>query len=172
MQFIRFADLAPSRVSSRASASSSAPISTCRRTTPAASPTTRASAPRCRPSALALDKGAAVMVTSHLGRPTEGEFKPRIRWRRSRARLSELLGRRCRWCRTGSTASTSRPARWCCWKTAAEQGREEGQRRAGEEDGALCDVFVMDAFGTAHRAQASTHGIAQVRAQSPAPARC
>ncbi len=77
----------------------------------------RASVPGIR---LALDKGAAVMVTSHLGRPKEGEFRPKD----SLAPVGAAPGRaarprRCRWCATGWTAWPCRPGRSCCSRTAA-----------------------------------------------------
>ena len=69
---------------------------------------------------MALDAGAAVMVTSHLGRPTEGEFKPADSLAPVAQRLAELLGRAsAAEVATGSTASTCSPARSCCWRTAA-----------------------------------------------------
>jgi phosphoglycerate kinase len=69
---------------------------------------------------MALDAGAAVMVTSHLGRPTEGEFKPEDSLAPVAARLAELLGRRCRWqANWVDGVDVERPARWCCWRTAA-----------------------------------------------------
>ena len=149
-----------------AAASSSAPTSTCRRTTPATSPKTRASAPRCRASSMALDAGAAVMVTSHLGRPTEGEFKPEDSLAPVAERLAELLGR------AGAAAGglgrrrrRSRRARSCCWRTAAStRARRRTTTALAQKMAALCDIYVNDAFGTAHRAEATTYGIAAVRA--------
>jgi phosphoglycerate kinase len=155
-----------------ASASSSAPTSTCRRTTPATSPTTRASAPRSRHRALP-GAGAAVMVTSHLGRPTEGAAQarglagadraPPVRTARPPVPLVQRLGRR----RFRSRARRGRAA----GELPRQQGREEGRRALARKMAALCDVYVNDAFGTAHRAEATTHGIARSR-RSPAPARC
>ena len=69
---------------------------------------------------LALDAGAAVLVTSHLGRPTEGEFKPQDSLAPVARRMAELLGREVsRWCPTGWTACRSPPASSSCWKTCA-----------------------------------------------------
>ena len=76
----------------------------------------RASIPAIR---MALDAGAAVMVTSHLGRPTEGEFKPEDSLAPVAKRMAELLAVMCRWLPTGWTACKWPPARLCCWKTAA-----------------------------------------------------
>jgi predicted branched-subunit amino acid permease len=118
----------------------------------------RASVPAIR---MALEAGAAVMVTSHLGRPTEGEFKPEdslapvaARWPNcwaAGAAGGQLGRRRGRQARPGGAAG----------ELPRQQGREEEQRRAGAKMAALCDIFVHDAFGTAHRAEASTYGIAQ-----------
>jgi phosphoglycerate kinase len=113
------------------------------------------------------------MVMSHLGRPKEGVWSEADSLAPVAARLSEhLLGARCRWCATGSTA-------WRCARRARaarelphERRRGQGRRGAvAAEYAALCDVYVMDAFGTAHRAQASTHGAIRF-AKSPAAARC
>ncbi len=112
---------------------------------------------------LALDAGAAVMVTSHLGRPTEGEFKPEDSLAPVAKRLGELLGRDgCRWSPTGSTASTSSRARSCCSRTAAStRARRRTTRRWPRSWPRCTDIYVNDAFGTAHRAEATTYGIAQ-----------
>ena len=112
---------------------------------------------------LALKAGAAVMVTSHLGRPTEGAFKPEDslapggaapeRADGPRGAAGRRLGRRC---------EPSRRARWCCSRTAVStKVKRRTRRRLARKMAALCDIFVHDAFGTAHRAEASTYGIAQ-----------
>jgi phosphoglycerate kinase len=119
----------------------------------------RASVPCIR---MALDAGAAVMVTSHLGRPTEGAFKPADSLAPVAARLGELLG----------CAVPLRPN----WVDGVEvqpgevvllencrvnKGEKTNDEALAKKMAALCDIFVHDAFGTAHRAEASTYGIAQ-----------
>ena len=120
----------------------------------------RASVPCIR---MALDAGAAVMVTSHLGRPTEGEFKPEDSLAPVAARLAELLGREVPLrARLGRRRRRRSRARSCCWRTAAStRARRRTTRRWRSKMAALCDIFVHDAFGTAHRAEATTYGIAQ-----------
>jgi len=112
---------------------------------------------------MALDAGAAVMVTSHLGRPTEGEFKPEDSLAPVAARMGELMGR-----------SIPVVANWVDGDFAVAPGElvmlENCRLNVGEKKnkpelaaklGKLCDIFVHDAFGTAHRAEGSTYGIAE-----------
>ena len=119
----------------------------------------RASAPCIR---MALDAGAAVMVTSHLGRPTEGEFKPADSLAPVAERLAELLG--CKvplvadWVDGVSVAPGQVVLLENCRLNKGEKKNDEALAR---KMAALCDIFVHDAFGTAHRAEASTYGIAQ-----------
>ena len=109
---------------------------------------------------LALEKGAAVMVMSHLGRPTEGEWSEADSLAPVAARLSELLGipvpLRRDWLAGVDVAPGQLVLLENCRMNVGEKADDEAlaQRYAD-----LCDVFVMDAFGTAHRAQASTHGV-------------
>ena len=111
---------------------------------------------------MALAAGAAVMVTSHLGRPTEGEFRPQDSLAPVARRLAELLGRevplRADWVDGVALAPGELVLLENCRLNKGEKKNEEGLARklAG-----LCDIFVHDAFGTAHRAEASTYGIAQ-----------
>jgi phosphoglycerate kinase len=110
----------------------------------------------------ALEAGARVILLSHLGRPTEGEFDPALSLEPVAAHLAELLGRPVPLLRN--------------WRDGVELGDghvamlENVRFNAGEKAdddelarayASLCDIFVMDAFGTAHRAQASTHGVAR-----------
>ena len=118
---------------------------------------------------LALDGGAAVMVTSHLGRPTEGELRPQDSLAPVAARLGELLGREVRlvadWVDGGfELAPGDLVLLENCRCNVGEKKNDDG---LSKKMAALCDVFVNDAFGTAHRAQASTHGVAM-----HAPAAC
>ena len=161
MTFKRLTDIAV-----RANASSSAPTSTFRRTTRATSPTTRASAPRSPAIKDALARGAAVMVTSHLGRPTEGEWSAADSWRRWPSASARSSARRCSSSRTGSTAARgsqhSSRVKSCCSRTAAStRARRRTTTRSREKMAKLCDVYCNDAFATAHRAEATTHGIAK-----------
>ncbi|HSD17709.1 MAG TPA: phosphoglycerate kinase [Thermomonas sp.] len=108
---------------------------------------------------LALEKGAAVMVTSHLGRPKEGSWSEADSLAPVAARLSELLGFDVPLVRDYLDGVDVRPGQLVllenCRMNAGEGKDDEALSR---QYAALCDVFVMDAFGTAHRAQASTHG--------------
>jgi phosphoglycerate kinase len=119
----------------------------------------RASVPCIR---MALDAGAAVMVTSHLGRPTEGAFKPGDSLAPVAARLAELLGRdvplRANWVEGVDVKPGEVVLLENCRVNKGEKKNDEALAR---KMAALCDVFVHDAFGTAHRAEASTYGIAQ-----------
>jgi phosphoglycerate kinase len=119
----------------------------------------RASVPCIR---MALDAGAAVMVTSHLGRPTEGQFKPEDSLAPVAQRLAELLGRpvplRSNWVDGVQVAPGELVLLENCRLNKGEKKNDEALAR---KLAALCDIFVNDAFGTAHRAEATTYGIAQ-----------
>ena len=111
---------------------------------------------------LALDSGAAVMVTSHLGRPTEGQFKPSDSLAPVAKRLAELMGRdvplHANW--VGGVAV--KPGELVMLENCRVNiGEKKNDDALARKMAALCDVFVHDAFGTAHRAEASTYGIAQ-----------
>ena len=111
---------------------------------------------------MALDAGAAVMVTSHLGRPTEGAFKSADTLAPVAARLSVLLGSEVKlvshWLDGVAVAPGQVVLLENCRVNVGEKKNDEtlSRKMAG-----LCDIFVHDAFGTAHRAEASTYGIAQ-----------
>ena len=111
---------------------------------------------------MALQAGAAVMVTSHLGRPTEGEFKPEDSLAPVAQRLGELLGREvplvADWVGGVSVAPGQLVLLENCRLNVGEKKNKEDLAR---KLAALCDVFVNDAFGTAHRAEGTTYGIAQ-----------
>ena len=125
-------------------------------------PTTRASALRCPAIQHALKAGAAVMVTSHLGRPTEGEFKPADSLAPIAQRLSELLDMpvplKADWV---GGVNVNPGSGGDAGKLPLQQGREKNDDALAKKMAALCDVYVNDAFGTAHRAEATTHGIAK-----------
>ena len=117
---------------------------------------------------LALDSGAAVMVTSHLGRPTEGQFKPADSLAPVAKRLGELLKRDvplvANWVdgveNIGRVAV--KPGELVMLENCrVNVGEKKNDEALARKMAALCDVFVHDAFGTAHRAEASTYGIAQ-----------
>ena len=111
---------------------------------------------------MALQAGAAVMVTSHLGRPTEGEFKPADSLAPVAQRLSQMLGRpvplRADWVDGVTVAPGELVLLENCRVNIGEKKNSEELSR---KMAALCDIFVHDAFGTAHRAEASTYGVAQ-----------
>ena len=119
----------------------------------------RASVPCIR---MALEAGAAVMVTSHLGRPTEGELKPADSLAPVARRLSELLGRdvplQANWVEGVDLAPGDVVLLENC---RVNKGEKKNDETLARKMAALCDIFVHDAFGTAHRAEASTYGIAQ-----------
>ena len=119
----------------------------------------RASIPCIR---LALDAGAAVMVTSHLGRPTEGAFKPEDSLAPVARRLSELLGVEVPLVADWVDGVTLVPGRVVLLENCrVNKGEKKNDEALARKMAALCDIFVNDAFGTAHRAEASTYGIAQ-----------
>jgi phosphoglycerate kinase len=119
----------------------------------------RASVPAIK---MALDAGAAVMVTSHLGRPTEGELKPEDSLAPVAKRLAELLGRpiplKADWVGGVQVAPGDVVLLENC---RVNKGEKKDSEELARKMAALCDVYVNDAFGTAHRAEATTHGIAR-----------
>jgi phosphoglycerate kinase len=119
----------------------------------------RASLPAIRH---ALGAGAAVMVTSHLGRPTEGEVRPEDSLAPVAARLAELLGQPVRlvadW--TGGGFALAPGEVVLLENCRCNKGEKKNDEALARRMAALCDVYVNDAFGTAHRAEATTHGIA------------
>ena len=119
----------------------------------------RASVPAIRH---ALDAGAAVMVTSHLGRPTEGELKPEDSLAPVAKRLSELLGTPVR-LRTNWVDGVDVKAGEVVLleNCRVNKGEKKNDETLARKMAGLCDVYVNDAFGTAHRAEATTHGIAR-----------
>lgn len=119
----------------------------------------RASMPAVRQ---ALDAGAAVMVTSHLGRPTEGAFKPEDSLAPVAARMAELLGRPVRLVADWVDGVQVAPGEVVLLENCRlNVGEKKSSDALAQKMATLCDVYVNDAFGTAHRAEASTHGIAR-----------
>jgi phosphoglycerate kinase len=111
---------------------------------------------------MALAAGAAVMVTSHLGRPTEGEFKPEDSLAPVARRLAELLGRKVALLRDWTEGVEVAPGEVVLLENCRlNRGEKKNDEALARKMAALCDIFVHDAFGTAHRAEASTYGIAQ-----------
>ena len=109
---------------------------------------------------LALEKGAAVMVTSHLGRPKEGSWSPADSLAPVAARLSQLLGIEVPLLRDWVDGVEVKPGQLVLLENCRMNvGEGKDDEALAKKYAALCDVFVMDAFGTAHRAQASTHGV-------------
>ena len=120
---------------------------------------------------LALEKGAAVLVTSHLGRPTEGQWTEADSLAPVAKRLGELLGRDVELVRDWIDGVDIAPGQIKLLENCRMNvGEGKDDEALSRKYAALCDVFVMDAFGTAHRAQASTHGairFAKVAAGGP-----
>jgi len=126
----------------------------------------RASLPAIR---AALERGAAVMVTSHLGRPEEGHFSARESLAPIAARLGELLGRKVPligdWVDGGDWHAQLRPGELVLLENCRfNQGEKKDDEALARKMARLCDVYVNDAFATAHRAEATTHGMARFAA--------
>lgn len=110
----------------------------------------------------AVKAGAAVMVTSHLGRPTEGEFKPEDTLAPVAARLSELLGQPVELKQDWVDGVDVAPGQVVLLENCrVNKGEKKNADELAQKMAKLCDVYVNDAFGTAHRAEATTHGIAK-----------
>ncbi len=108
---------------------------------------------------LALEKGAAVMVASHLGRPKEGQWTEEDSLAPVAKRVGELLGREVPLIRDWVDGVDVKPGQLVLLENCRMNvGEGKDDEALSKKYAALCDVFVMDAFGTAHRAQASTHG--------------
>src|SRR5260221_13162641 len=119
----------------------------------------RASVPGIK---LALERGAAVMVTSHLGRPAEGELKPEDSLAPVAKRLGELLGREVPVVRDWVKGVDVKPGQVVMLENCrVNKGEKKDDPELAKKIAALCDVYVNDAFGTAHRAEATTHGVAR-----------
>jgi len=111
---------------------------------------------------MALAAGAAVMVTSHLGRPTEGEFKPEDSLAPVAKRLGELLGREVPLIANWVDGVSVAPGQVVLLENCrVNKGEKKNNEDLARKMAALCDIFVNDAFGTAHRAEGTTYGIAQ-----------
>ncbi|HQX61012.1 MAG TPA: phosphoglycerate kinase, partial [Burkholderiaceae bacterium] len=119
----------------------------------------RASVPCIR---RALQAGAAVMVTSHLGRPTEGEFKPVDSLAPVAQRLGELLGQDVPLVANWVDGVQVAPGAVVLLENCrVNKGEKKNTEELSRRMAALCDIYVNDAFGTAHRAEATTHGMAR-----------
>ena len=111
---------------------------------------------------MALKAGAAVMVTSHLGRPVEGEFKPEDSLAPVAARMSSLLGKPVKLVSNWVDGVAVNPGEVVLLENCRVNiGEKKNTPALAQKMAQLCDIFVHDAFGTAHRAEASTYGIAQ-----------
>ncbi len=123
----------------------------------------RASVPAVR---TALEAGAAVMVTSHLGRPTEGQLKPEDTLAPVAVRLSELLGQPVTLVQDWVDGVEVEPGQVVLLENCrCNVGEKKNDETLARKMAALCDVYVNDAFGTAHRAEATTHGMAKFAPQ-------
>jgi phosphoglycerate kinase len=110
----------------------------------------------------ALEQGAAVMVTSHLGRPTEGELKPEDSLAPVAARLSDLLKVQVPLVKEWVNGVEVKPGQVVMLENCrVNKGEKKDDEALARKIAALCDVYVNDAFGTAHRAEATTHGVAR-----------
>jgi len=119
----------------------------------------RASVPAIRQ---ARDAGAAVMVTSHLGRPVEGEFKPEDSLAPVAKRLSELLGAEVKLVSDWTEGVDVAPGQVVLLENCRlNKGEKKNSDELAQKIAKLCDIYVNDAFGTAHRAEATTYGIAR-----------
>ncbi|MCP5133779.1 MAG: phosphoglycerate kinase [Gammaproteobacteria bacterium] len=111
----------------------------------------------------AMKAGAKVMVTSHLGRPTEGEFKEEDSLNPVAEVMSAKLGKPVRvirnWVDGGFEVANGEVV--LLENCRVNKGEKKNNEETAKKYAALCDIFVMDAFGTAHRAEASTHGVAK-----------
>ena len=111
---------------------------------------------------MALKAGAAVMVTSHLGRPTEGEFKPEDSLAPVAKRLGELLGREVPVVADWVDGVQVAPGQLVMLENCrVNKGEKKNNEALAKKMAQLCDIYVNDAFGTAHRAEGTTYGIAQ-----------
>jgi phosphoglycerate kinase len=109
-----------------------------------------------------LDKGAAVLVTSHLGRPTEGRVGPDDTLAPVAARLSQLLQKPVRLARDWVEGVSAQPGEVVLLENCrCNMGEKKNDEALARKMAALCDIYVNDAFGAAHRAEATTHGIAR-----------
>jgi phosphoglycerate kinase len=110
----------------------------------------------------ALASGAAVILMSHLGRPVEGEYDQAFSLKPVADRLSQLLGQSVRLEKDWLEGVDIKPGEVVlCENVRFNAGEKKNNPELGKKMAALCDIFVMDAFGTAHRAQASTHSVAE-----------
>ncbi|MEZ5512346.1 MAG: phosphoglycerate kinase [Steroidobacteraceae bacterium] len=109
---------------------------------------------------LAIDKGARVLLLSHLGRPQEGKSTEELSLAPVAARLSELLGKPVPLVKDWLNGVDCAPGDVVlCENVRFNKGEKKDSEELARKMAALCDVYVMDAFGTAHRAEASTHGV-------------
>jgi phosphoglycerate kinase len=110
----------------------------------------------------ALEQGAAVMVTSHLGRPTEGELRPEDSLAPVAERLAQLLKAKVPLIKDWVDGVEVKPGQVVMLENCrVNKGEKKDDEALARKIAALCDVYVNDAFGTAHRAEATTHGVAR-----------
>jgi phosphoglycerate kinase len=110
---------------------------------------------------LALEKGAKVMIMSHLGRPTEGEYEEKYSLAPVAAYMGKVMGREIPLVKDWLAGVDSDADVVILENVRFNKGEKKNDDELSKQMAKLCDVYVMDAFGTAHRAQASTHGVAK-----------
>ena len=111
---------------------------------------------------LALNAGAKVIVMSHLGRPTEGQYEDEFSLAPVAAHLGELLGRNVPLIKEWQKGVSVDDGQLVLLENVRfNKGEKKDNEELAKQYASLCDIFVMDAFGTAHRAEASTHGVAK-----------
>ncbi len=109
-----------------------------------------------------LDNQAALMLTSHFGRPTEGEYDPKLSLAPVAARLGDMLGRPVRLVKDWLEGVDVKAGEVVLLENCRfNKGEKKNSPELAQQIAALCDIYVNDAFGTAHRAEATTHGAAQ-----------
>jgi len=122
----------------------------------------RASKPHYPPFKQAIQAGAKVILMSHLGRPTEGEYNPDFSMEPVAKHLSGLLGQPVRLEQSWTNGIEMNDGEIVILENVRfNPGEKKNDDTLAKAYAKLCDIFVMDAFGTAHRAQASTHGVAK-----------
>jgi phosphoglycerate kinase len=121
----------------------------------------------------AMEAGAKVMLMSHLGRPEEGVYDEASSMKPVADHLTGVLGQEVKLVKDYLNGVDVADGEVVLFENVRfNKGEKKDDEALAKQYAALCDVYVMDAFGTAHRAQASTHGVAKFAPEAPVPARC